>query len=375
MKPTVLDFLVRQDQLATTELRSAPEQALNSGEVRLRVDKFALTSNNITYAAFGQAMNYWSFFPVDAADAPLWGRIPVWGFGTVLESLHPALAVGEKFYGYYPMSSSVVLQPSRLSGHGFSDGVAHRALLHPVYNQYLRCATDPFYTSDTEDLQALLRPLFITSWLIDDFLADNNFFGATAAASPPAVMLLSSASSKTAYGTAFQLAQRPGIEVLGLTSAAKVGFCESLGCYHRVLSYEQLDQIHADAACIYIDFAGNTDLRRAVHGRFKNLRYSSSIGGTHVEHLGSARDLPGPRPILFFAPAQIKKRGSEWGAEGLGQRLLQAWQAFISEVSVAANPWLLVEQHQGPTAVAAAYHQVLGGRGDPRHGHMLTLNF
>jgi hypothetical protein len=375
MKPPVLDFLVRQDQLATTELRSTPERPLNSSEVRLHVDRFALTSNNITYAAFGEAMNYWSFFPVEPAGGPLWGRIPVWGFGTVLESLHPALAVGEKFYGYYPMSSSVVVQPTRLSSNGFSDGVAHRALLHPVYNQYLRCATDPFYTGDTEGLQALLRPLFITSWLIDDFLADNSFFGATLPASPPALMLLSSASSKTAYGTAFQLAQRPAIEVLGLTSAANVGFCESLGCYHRVLSYEQLDQVDADTACIYIDFAGNADLRRAVHGRFKNLKYSSSIGGTHVGQLGSARDLPGPRPILFFAPAQIKKRGSDWGAEGLGQRLLQAWQAFIAEVSEAANPWLLVEQHHGPTAVAAAYQQVLGGRGDPRRGHMLTLNF
>jgi hypothetical protein len=71
-------------------------------------------------------------------------------------------------------------------------------------------------------VQALLRPLFITSWLIDDFLADNDFFGAR-------VMLLSSASSKTAYGTAFQLAQRDGIEVVGLTSPGNVAFCESPG--------------------------------------------------------------------------------------------------------------------------------------------------
>ena len=64
-------------------------------------------------------------------------------------------------------------------------------------------SADPFYTRDSESAQALLRPLFITSWLIDDFLADNNFFGAD-------TMLLSSASSKTAYGTAFQLRQRAG---------------------------------------------------------------------------------------------------------------------------------------------------------------------
>ena len=205
---TTLDFLIRKDQLALTELRSTPDLPLNSGEVRMRIDKFALTSNNITYAAFGDAMNYWSFFPVSSADGDHWGRIPVWGFATVLQSQHPAVQVGERFYGYYPMSSSVVLTPTRLTPTGFADGAAHRASLHPVYNQYLRCSADPFYGVDSEDTQALLRPLFITSWLIDDFLADNQFFGAAGAGDQPAIMLLSSASSKTAYGTAFQLFQR-----------------------------------------------------------------------------------------------------------------------------------------------------------------------
>ena len=122
-------------------------------------------------------------------------------------------------------------------------------------------------------------------------------------------MLLSSASSKTAYGTAFQLAQREGIEVVGLTSAANLEFCGSLGCYRRVLSYAQLDRIAADAACVYVDFAGNAGLRGSIHARFVNLKYSSAIGGTHVAQLGGAKDLPGPRATLFFAPAQIPGAG------------------------------------------------------------------
>jgi hypothetical protein len=369
-----LDFLVRKDQLGSTEIRQTPDQALREGEVRLRIDRFALTSNNITYAAFGDAMNYWSFFPVTAADASLWGRIPVWGFGTVVASEQPDVALGERFYGYYPMSSHVVLQPARTSSAGFSDGAAHRASLHPVYNQYVRCSADPFYTAESEDTQALLRPLFTTSWLIDDFLADNQYFGAAEPAGPPAILLLSSASSKTAFGTAFQLAQRDGIEVVGLTSAGNVAFCEGLGCYSRVLAYEQLDQINADAPCVYIDFAGNAELRRAIHTRFTHLRYSSSIGGTHVDQLGGAKALPGPKPTLFFAPAQIKKRSGEWGAQELGRRLLQAWQAFTARVNDGQNPWLVVHHHRGPAAVAAAYQKVLGGRGDPRAGHILTLH-
>ncbi len=374
---TTLDFLVRKDQLASTQLCPAPEPPLQAGEIRLHIDKFALTANNITYAAFGEAMNYWSFFPVSLPGEPGWGRIPVWGFATVLESQSPGLPPGEKFYGYYPMSSSVVLQPKRLSATGFVDGAAHRASLHPVYNQYVRCSADPFYTADSEDTQALLRPLFITSWLIDDFLADNDFFGALGpfgTHQKPALMLLSSASSKTAYGTAFQLAQRPGLEVVGLTSAANVAFCQSLGCYQRVIAYDQLDQLEAQAACIYIDFAGNAELRAAIHRNFVNLKYSSSIGGTHVQQLGTARDLPGPRATLFFAPAQIKKRNADWGSELLTQRLLSAWQAFVLRVNNPAAPWLIVEQHRGATAVSAAYQQVLAGRSDPRRGHMLSLN-
>ena len=358
--------MVRKDQLHSTRLRSAPDSALVEGQARLQVESFALTSNNITYAAMGDAMSYWQFYPSSEEG---WGCIPVWGFATVVQSLHPGVAPGERLYGYYPMADSVVLQPSHVTPLGFADGAAHRAALHQVYNQYLRCNTDPFYSEPTEALQALLRPLFITSWLIDDFLADNGFFGA----GEKAVLLLSSASSKTAYGTAFQLAQRPGLEVVGLTSSANLAFCRSLGCYHRVLGYDQLDQIAADAACIYVDFAGNAALRMAIHSRFSNLRFSSSIGGTHVDQMGGAKGLPGPRATLFFAPAQVKKRNAEWGASVLGQRLVTAWTAFLAAVRNPVAPWLVVEQHRGAPAVQAAYAQVLGGRGDPRVGHVLSL--
>ena len=356
-------FQVRTDQLPTTRWVETPDTPLGPGQVRLRIEHFALTSNNVTYAAFGEAMAYWRFYPTGDEG---WGTIPVWGFATVVESTHPEVPVGERVYGYFPMASAVVMTPARVQPDSWFDGAAHRAELHPVYNQLTRCATDPFYTPDTEDVQALLRPLFITSWLIDDFLADNDFFGAR-------VLLLSSASSKTAYGTAFQLAQREGIEVIGLTSPGNVTFCESLGCYGRVLTYDQLDALGAETPCVYVDFAGNDGLRRAIHTRFVNLKYSSSIGGTHVEHLGNAKDLPGPRATLFFAPAQIKKRSGEWGALGLGQRLVGAWRAFSARVSRPESPWLVVEHHRGQPAVEAAYAHVLAGRGDPRVGHVLSV--
>jgi hypothetical protein len=354
---------VRKDQLDQTRLVTTEDTALADGQVRLRVEHFALTANNITYAAFGEGMQYWQFFP--SGDAP-WGIVPVWGFASVVQSLHPGVAVGERLYGYWPMAGSAVLQPRALSETGFGDGAPHRKGLHPVYNHYLRCHSDPFHAYGSEGMQALLRPLFVTSWLIDDFLADNAFFGAD-------TMVLSSASSKTAYGTAFQLKQRSGISVIGLTSARNRAYCESLGCYTQVLSYEELERLPQDSACVYIDFAGNAALRLAVHQRFRNLKYSCSVGGTHVKSLGGARDLPGPKATLFFAPAQIKKRHDDWGAAELENRLVAAWRDFSSAVSAGDPPWLVVQEHRGPQAVQAAYAQVFAGNGDPRIGHILSL--
>ena len=360
---TTTDLIVKTDELATTRLRRSIDPPLVDGTVRVRVDRFALTANNITYAAFGEAMNYWRFFPTGEAG---WGVIPVWGFGEVAGSRHPELKVGERFYGYWPMADHALLQPARVGADGFSDGAAHRSELHPVYNRYLLCATDPFHAPDGEDVEALLRPLFTTSWLIDDFLSDNDFFGAD-------TVLLSSASSKTAYGTAFQLAQRPGLDVVGLTSAVNKPFCESLGCYGRVIGYDELDQIDADRRCVYVDFAGNATLRLNVHSRFTNLRYSCSVGGTHVDQLGGAKNLPGPRATLFFAPAQSKKRSEDWGADGLVKRLLAGWQVFTAKVSNPAAPWLVTEHHFGPEAVQPAYAEVLAGRSNPRVGHLMSL--
>ncbi|MDP2417418.1 MAG: DUF2855 family protein [Hydrogenophaga sp.] len=370
---TTTQFQVRKDQLATTRFSDLPDEPLADGAVRVRIAHFAYTSNNITYAAFGEAMQYWRFFPVAPdADGTAWGCIPVWGFGEVVASQAEGVAVGERLYGYWPMASHAVLQPVRVSPTGFADGAPHRSTLHAVYNQYLRCESDAYYTPDSEAVQALLRPLFLTAWLIDDFLDDKAFFGTTQGGQR-GVMLLSSASSKTAYATAAQLARRKGIEVVGLTSPGNVAFCESLGIYHRVLTYDQLDQLTAETPCVYVDFAGNGALRKAIHTRFNALAYSCSIGGTHVSELAGGRDLPGPRPVLFFAPAQVKKRVQDWGPAEFNQRLVSAWHAFRVQAGDPAAPWLVVQQHSGADAVRAAHALVLAGRGDARLGHVLSL--
>lgn len=354
---------VRKDDLATTRVVEAPDAPLATGAVRIDIDAFALTANNVTYAAFGEAMKYWQFYP---ASEEGWGCVPVWGFGVVRESKADGIVAGERLWGYWPMANAVDLLPVRIDASGFSDGAPHRAELHPVDNRVLRCAADPAHDPALEAEQMLLRPLFGTSFLIDDFLAEKAFFGATR-------VVLSSASSKTAYALAWLLARRGGTEVIGLASAGNRAFVERLGCYTRVLPYESLGTLEAAAPIVYVDFAGNAELRRAIHERFPALAYSCAVGGTHWEALGGGKGLPGPRPELFFAPAQGKKRAAEWGTQAYAGRVAEAMRAFFTAVRRPANPWLVVSRAQGAAAAATAWRELLAGRTPPEAGLVLSL--
>ncbi|MCE2907845.1 MAG: DUF2855 family protein [Burkholderiaceae bacterium] len=344
---------------------------LEPGQARLAVEQVALTANNITYAAFGEAMKYWQFFP---APEPGFGCLPTWGFATVAESRAEGLAVGRRVWGYLPLGTHLVVQPARVRTGGFMDQSPHRAGLAAAYQSYGFCDADPAWRPELEGLQAVLKPLFMTAFLLDDFLAEAGFFGGRR-------LLLSSASSKTAFATAFCLARRPpGARpaIVGLTSDARVGFVQGLGCYDEVLAYGALESLPADEPAVYVDFAGDAGLRRRVHQHWGDrLGFSSSIGGTHWRDLGSGGGLPGPRPTLFFAPAQAARRSGPppegWGAEAFGQRLGEGWQALLAAVQRGPEPWVRIVQRQGPAAAEAAYRALVDGTADAREGVMIDL--
>jgi len=363
-----LEFIVQRNQLSMTQTRTfaVPDHStLPVGQVLLKIDHFAFTSNNVTYAAFGTAMKYWNFFPTLTG----WGVIPVWGFAEVLLSNIPGITLGERFYGYYPMASHLLVIPAHINGNGFSDSAAHRQEMHPLYNQYLRTTTDPAYQADTEAIQMLLRPLFITSLMIDDFLEDNQFFGAKN-------IILSSASSKTAYGLAFALHQRSdrSYQIIGLTSVANLAFVKNLGIYDQVVTYDQCAALDARDASVYVDMAGSAPLRSAIHHHFSdNLVYSCAVGGTHWDELGGGQNLPGAKPSLFFAPAQIKKRLADWGPTGLQAKIAEEWNRLMQKILHAQSPWLQVIHGEGADAVQQVVQAMLHGKVAAHEGHVLSL--
>jgi hypothetical protein len=349
---------VDRTDLRRTRVVERPPALLADGAARLRVDAFALTANNVTYAVAGDQLGYWSVFPTDEP----WGRIPVWGYADVVESRHPAVAVGTRCYGYLPMSTELVVEPGRVGPGGFSDTAEHRAGLAGAYNHYEGVPVPPPADGPTEDQRMVLFPLFVTSFLIDDALADGDTAGTR--------VVLTSASSKTAIGTAFCASRREGAEVVGLTSPANRGFVEGLGAYHRVLTYDEVGEIDA-APSTLVDIAGSAPVRAAVHERLGDaLARSITVGNTHWEAAPAAGDLPGPSPEFFFAPSRIARRTADWGADGLASRRDEAWAAYARWT----EGWLRIERGVGAGAVESVYRSLLDGRADPAVGHVLTLH-
>lgn len=340
---------VVQKDLSNTRIVDLPEPETNTGEAVIRVDKFGLTANNITYGVAGDMIGYWQFFPAEGD----WGRIPVWGVGTVVDAGDSSLKEGDEYYGYYPMASHLIVKPENVSERGFVDGAEHRAALPPTYNQYALMTEENGFDRSKDTHRMVYFPLFATGFILDDYLFDNDFFGADK-------IILSSASSKTAFSLAYMLSERGGKTVVGLTSSGNKAFVEGMGIYDEVCTYDDINSMDASAKVAYVDMAGNRQVLSNVHHHFNdNLVCSCGVGITHYD----SRDgddpatLPGATPSMFFAPSQMQKRNKDWGPEAFQQKMNDAWAGFLTRV----DDWVTINERQGRDEMTETYKEVLNG--------------
>ena len=354
-----VSFLVDKGDLSKTQIERLEVGAPEAGEVIVAIDKFAFTANNVTYGVAGDAIGYWQFFP---AQAP-WGQIPVWGFADVVESNHAEVPVGERLYGYFPMAQYLKMAPAQISANGLIDGSAHRAQLPPVYNQYTRVASEPEALQRIEDERALLFPLFATSYILFDFLQDNDFFQAQQ-------VIIGSASSKTGLGLAELLHADGRASAIALTSPRNAAFVRDLGCYKQVLTYSELDQLDTSQRAVLVDMSGASQVVAQVHERFNDqLAHSCAVGVTHWQEREAAQTLAGPQPEFFFAPAQIEKRNKEMGS-GVFMR-----QTFgrCAEMALEAKRWMNLVHSTSADAISENYQRMLEGAAAPVEGHIFSL--
>lgn len=355
---TVLDFLVDRANLKRTKVRSTPLNC-GPGKAVVAVERFALTANNITYALMGASTNYWDFFPVDAE----WGRIPVWGFGRVVSPGASALAAGERLFGYFPMSTHLVMAPEKVGPSGFYDLIEHRSHLSPVYNYYARVAANPAFDPAWEAEDMLLRPVFYASFLVHDFLS-------AAALADADSVIITSASSKTAIGLGHRLAMTAGrrYALVAATSQRNRDFVAGLGIFDHVDAYGDLDK-RAFGRSIVVDFSGNTEMiARLAAYLAERMILCCLVGYTHWDR-HAAVPLDSPNFVRFFVPTFMRQRVQEWGRGEFDRRYEDALRGYRE----FCRKWLQVIETAGPEAVSEVYQSIAQNRAAPEQAHILSL--
>ena len=357
---------IDRDDVTKTEIVTA-DTSVSHGEILVQIDSYAMTANNVTYAVFGKPsglfgndQGYWDFF----AESNEPGRLPVWGFATVLVSDIEGVDPGDSFYGYYPMASHAVLVPGNITPRGFSDVTPRRTTLPPIYNQYQRIEALGDYRAEHHDYWPVFRVLFITGWLIADQFEDDDDYGAQQ-------VLIASASSKTAIGLGYSMKQRDDRpQTIGLTSAANAAALAALDIYDRVVAYDDIATlIDPDLPAALVDMAGNGAVTSAVHHHLgEQLKYSMIVGKSHWDSVPETGALPGPQRQGFFAPGRSQKRLADWGGKELATRLASAWLGFMEVAPGIAA----IDKRSGAEAALEAYHEVLDGRADPKVGIVIT---
>ena len=342
------------------------EAPLAAGEIEVLIDSFAMTANNVTYAALGKPIGlfdngkgYWDFFS-PGGEGP--GRLPVWGFATVTrsaaEGVAAGLEVGEQLYGYYPMASHVRLTPGRVNAGGFVDVADHRAGMPSVYDHYLRVAALGDFAEDDRDWWPVFRPLYLTGWLIADQFEDEDDYGVSQ-------VLVASASSKTAIGFAHAMRQRSERpKLIGLTSPRGRDFQADAGLYDELVLYDDIASLDPATPSAFVDIAGDGQLTAALHRHFGDaLKLNLIVGKAHWD------SSPGERfpAVGFFAPARVAKRAKDWGPGGFQHRMAAAWTHFLGD----ARTLFRIEVSDGADGALAAYRDAVAGRADPRVGTLV----
>ena len=362
-------FQTLKSDLTKSRIINTDLPIIRDGEILLKIESFAFTTNNVTYGVAGDTIGYWKFFPAAQNSDNSWGCIPMWGFAEIVESKNQNLDVGERLFGYFPAADSLVLSPIKISDQSFSDGKEHRKELPPVYNNYLRLNGESNYDPSMDPIRALLFPLHITAFCLCDSLEEDQYLGASQ-------ILVVSASSKTAIGLAQGLADsKSSPKVVGLTSVTNSKFVEDLGCYDEVISYDQLDKIDYSQGALIVDMAGNREILGTLHGKLEgNMLKCLTVGMTHWDNETTAEDALGQamlreRTEFFFAPAHIQKRIGDWGHEGYTKKT----NLFMTARALQSKNWMQIIEIDGLENFISTYEEVVSGKINPNEGIIVNL--
>lgn len=367
MTETSYSHCINLDDFRKTDLFNdfaVSPDTLKDGQVMVRIDKVALTSNSLTYVV-GSQMGIMPWLDIFPAPEGM-GHMPCWGFADVLYSKHPDIPEGERLYGFFPIASHAIFTPGAVNARGFTDVADNRAKVAAFYNEYSYITKESGYSPAFEDNMALFRPLFGTSYLLESFCEDQGFF------EKADQIIVSSASSKTAMGFGYLLRKNHAdqVKAIGLTSSRNKEFVFGLDCYDEVLTYDEIDTLDTRRATAFFDVAGNQNVLTHVHQRLGNaIVYSGHVGQTHWDDKDkrASEPLAGPCPVTWSGPDQVMLLRERHGEKGF----LKLVQASMIDFMMAAFAWITIVPSTGPDAIDARVKSMLEGEINADEGVIL----
>ena len=359
-------FQVEKKLFFNYELAETPAEnrSIDEGQILVKIDRFAYTANNITYAATGDVIRYWEFFPAAGDTQDHMGVIPVWGFADVIESKAEGIPVGDRIYGYFPPTAHLKMNPIKVQHERFFEGAEHRRTLPMGYNLYRRVNNESNYSREFDNDRALLFPLYLTSYCLWDSLQDQSWFGAKQ-------VLVLSASSKTSIGLGYAL-QRDieSPKAIGVTSTRNLETVKNLGIWDEVTAYDQIDQMDPTIPTVIVDMSGNNEVLVALHNHFgEQMMFTLKVGLTHWAKANPNAGTNNKRSKFFFAPAHIEKRFQDWGPAGFDERV----NRFFMEAVQKSKNWLEYNEMDGLEALAKVHPEVCKGTRSPKEGIIIKL--
>lgn len=364
------EFQTNKADLTQSRIVETPTANIGKGEILVKVDRFAFTANNITYALMGDQLRYWQFFvpqpqgKLAEKNTDQWGIIPVWGFADVIESNSDDVPVGDRLFGYFPPAHELVITPIRVHNSSLMDGSQHRAQLPPSYNLYQRVNHEADYERSYDNMRMLLAVLHLTAFCLHDLLKSDDWYGAKQ-------VIIISASSKTSIGLAYGLDEdKDAPAVIGLTSPRNLDFVQSIDTYNSVLSYDDLEQIDASKPSVIVDMSANFEVLSRLHNHLgANMRETINVGLTHWDKPHQADGIITERSQSFFAPSYIQKLIKELGFEEFDKRTSK----YIMQGAAKSSRWMTVKELEGIEGLAAIYKDVCAGNTPANEGLVVVM--
>lgn len=313
------------------------------GQVQLAIERFGLSSNNLTYALLGDVLGHWAPFP--AVDG--WGRVPAWGVATVVAGDATLAPVGARFAGYLPMATHVTVQAAA-SDQGVRVVSPERAHMARMYQELRRIDVDPTWDDDLIDAEVMMLPVSPAAGLLDE---DLRRAGARH-------VVITSASSKTSLGIGRLLVER-GVHVTGLSGRQRASTVSAVGAYDQVLPYDDLGRLTVDEETTYIDVAGDPVITQEVLQRLGAAATSRiAVGGSRLTTSASTAPPPAARPET--PPVQFDTGQREVDMlEELGYEAVSKVKEHARQVLV---PWaagiLQIERLEGLRAAERAWRRM-----------------